>query len=57
MVLVDFEEQLVPAIEDHATRMDDAHWARYVRGPFSWQRFTNWWIARRWVIPRDPRRE
>lgn len=36
---------------------DDGYWAAFVRAPFTWQRFTNWWIARRWIIPRDPRKE
>jgi len=56
VVQVDFEEQLGPAIEAHTELMDDAYWARFVRKPFTWQRFTTWWAARRWVMPRDPRR-
>lgn len=37
--------------------MDDIYWARQVYAkPFTWQRYLNWWVARRWLIPRDVRR-
>lgn len=49
----DFEDQL----RESVARMDDAYWARYVMRPFTWQRYINWWIARRWVRPRDIRKE
>lgn len=39
------------------SKMDDAYWARFVRQPFTWQRFTIWWVARRWIRPRDIRRD
>lgn len=42
--------------EDQA-RWDDAYWLRVANGPFSWQRFLNWWVARRWVRPRDITKE
>lgn len=48
----DEEEELA----EHLARVDDAYWAEYVRRPFAWQRLTNWWLARRWVVPRDIRR-
>lgn len=41
------------AMHEAQARMDDAYWARFIRGPFSWSRFTTWWVARRWVRPRD----
>lgn len=46
---IDFEEST-------ATR-DDGFWS-YIAfaAPFSWQWFLNWWIARRFVVPRDVRR-
>ena len=44
------------ALADSQARQQDAYWARYVRGPYSPQRFINWWVARRWIIPRDIRR-
>lgn len=44
------------SVEDSRAHQDDAWWARYVRGAYSPQRFLNWWIARRWVVPRDIRR-
>jgi hypothetical protein len=37
--------------------LDDIRWAYIVvRKPFTWQRFLNWWVARRYVQPRDVRR-
>lgn len=40
-----------------AGRMDDLYWARRVwQEPFSWALFYHWWVARRWLIPRDVRR-
>lgn len=40
-----------------AAFMDDIYWARQAWGkPFTWQRFTDWWAARRYVVPRDVRR-
>lgn len=35
---------------------DDAFWSYMaVMAPFSWQLFLNWWVARRYVQPRDVR--
>ena len=45
------------ALDDHIARMDDAYWARFVRQPFSWNRFTIWWVARRWIRPRNIQKE
>lgn len=45
------------AMDDFTALGDDAYWARFVRGPFSWSRFMTWWVARRWVIPRDITKE
>ncbi len=49
-------EDFEASFADSQARMQDAYWARYVRGPYTPQRFINWWIARRWIIPRDIRR-
>lgn len=36
---------------------DDLKWAWFVfKGRFAWQRFLNWWVARRYVSPRDLRK-
>jgi hypothetical protein len=43
--------------DDFVARADDAFWAAFIRRPFSWQQYTTWWVARRWVIPRDIRKE
>lgn len=45
------------ALDDSRSRQDDAWWAAYIRAPFTPQRYLNWWVARRWVIPRDIRKE
>lgn len=46
---VDFDESLA--------RQDDVYWAwAALRARFTWQLFLNWWVARRYVAPRDVRR-
>jgi hypothetical protein len=44
-------------LDESLSRVDDRYWAYevFVR-PFTWQRFLNWWAARRYVQPRDVRR-
>lgn len=44
------------ALDDSTSRHDDAYWARFVAAPFTWRRYSEWWVARRWVVPRDVRR-
>jgi hypothetical protein len=44
------------AIDNSISRQQDAYWAHYIRLPYTPQRFINWWVARRWIIPRDIRR-
>lgn len=47
----------MPAIiEDQTAEMDDAYWRVFVVKTFTWLRFWNWWVARRWVEPRDIRK-
>jgi hypothetical protein len=55
-VVTSDEEDLEVALDDFTARQDDGYWARFVRRPYTPQRFIAWWIARRWVIPRDIRR-
>lgn len=43
-------------IDEAVTRLDDGYWLRFVEAPFSWRRFLQWWVARRWVEPRDIRK-
>lgn len=45
-----------PGLADSLARRDDADWAWLVAQPYTPQRFLNWWVARRWVVPRDVRR-
>lgn len=45
-------------LEEFAARQDDVYWSRVAWGPWrGWQAFTNWWVSRRWVIPRDIRKQ
>lgn len=50
-------EGVEASLDDSRARQDDAWWARFVRGPFAWSRFMQWWVARRWVVPRDVRKQ
>lgn len=45
------------AVERQISTLDDAYWWRIIHGPFSWQLFTSWWVARRYVMPRDIRKD
>jgi hypothetical protein len=44
------------ALADGLSRYDDRAWSWYITRPFTWQQFTNWWVSRRWVRPRDIRK-
>jgi hypothetical protein len=51
------EDGFLPeAFEEAGARMDDAYWLRVSQRPLTPQRFLDWWVARRWVVPRDVRR-
>jgi len=42
---------------ENVGRYEDGYWYFYAwRKPFTWQNFLNWWIARRYIVPRDVRR-
>ena len=43
-------------IAEGTARSDDAYWLRFVRRPVTPQRFVDWWVARRFVVPRDVRK-
>lgn len=46
------------ALAESTARVDDARWLHFALGPWrGWQAFLNWWIARRWVMPRDVRKQ
>ena len=55
-ILPEFDHEVQPAIFDLEERLDDSIWARRIRLPFTWQRFINWWVCRRWLQPRDVRK-
>lgn len=58
VIAVVMDDRPLPVhLRETLARRDDAFWAAYVRRPFTWQRYLNWWVARRWVIPRDIRRQ
>ena len=54
--LTEEEGELQHELDAAQSAYDDRLWSFYVTQPFSWQRFTNWWAARRWVKPRDIRK-
>lgn len=56
---VEYPEQVDASLADWRAKADDAYWESVVHGalPFSWQLYTEWWVARRWITPRDPRKE
>jgi hypothetical protein len=49
-------DDVVPALGRAQALIDDRYWSRHVTLPFTWQRFMDWWVSRRWVVPRDVRR-
>lgn len=51
-----YEEEIPEQVDAWLTHREDLYWARFILGPFHWQRFQTWWIARRWVQPRDIRK-
>lgn len=57
VVFPETNEELPEQIIEYQGRMDDAYWSYQLRRPFSWSLYRRWWIARRWVIPRDIRKE
>jgi hypothetical protein len=53
VIFPDSEEDIPKQVEEYATRVDSARWGYAVRTrPFSWAWYREWWIARRWVLPR-----
>lgn len=56
LISVEDGEDFAAALADSTARNDDAYWRHFIALPFTWQRFTNWWVARRWVRPRDIRK-
>lgn len=56
-IFPEFDEDVGPALEDFSATLDDIYWARFVREWHGWRGVSRWWIARRWVRPRDVRRE
>jgi len=45
--------------DDQLAKLDDSIWSRMVFGrayPFTWRMFLMWWVARRWIEPRDVRK-
>ena len=45
------------AWDEYTARVDDTYWAWATRyRTFTWMEFTHWWVARRWLTPRDVRK-
>lgn len=58
VALPETNDDVVTILEDYQTHADDAWWAVEIRHwPFSWGRYRHWWIARRWLVPRDIQKE
>lgn len=56
VIYAEHDELVEESLDDSEARWQDAFWAREIRRPFTWQRWLNWWIARRWLVPRDIRK-
>ena len=56
VVQVDYDEDFSWAVEEFDGRADDAYWEHFARQQFTWDRFYEWWVARRWLVPRDVRK-
>lgn len=55
---VEHTESIPAALAEQTARLDDAFWARFARRLWvTPQGFVNWWIARRWAVPRDITKE
>lgn len=50
------EGDLQRELDGAMSAYDDRLWSFQVTQPFTWQGFLNWWVARRWVLPRDIRK-
>jgi len=57
VISVEHAGKLEEGIADVQAKLDDVFWTKFIALPFSWPRFHTWWVARRWVIPRDIRKE
>ena len=57
VVFPDATDDIPVMLMSYGARMDDARWAWAIRRPFSWPLFWSWWVARRWIVPRDIRKE
>lgn len=44
-------------LEESVARQDDVFWQQFSRRWSGWQGYLNWWVARRWIIPRDRKKE
>jgi hypothetical protein len=54
--MADTEEELAAGMASAVARMDDAFWAARIRRPFTWQGYLDWFVSRRWLMPRDVRK-
>lgn len=55
VIFPEFEEDIGPAFIRAGAAIDDAYWLRFVNTWQDWSGFLKWWIARRWIMPTDPR--
>jgi hypothetical protein len=52
-ISVEDEAAIEAALDDDLAWSDDAYWRRFVDRRFTWERYMTWWVARRFVVPRD----
>ena len=57
VAMTDSFSSFAQSLEQGTAQMDDLYWWSVAYGPFSWRMFYQWWIARRWVMPRDVRKQ
>lgn len=50
------ERDVPEGYDAYTATVDDLWWSHFVRRSFTWPSFYRWWVARRWVRPRDVRR-
>lgn len=57
LIDTDDQDEMEKAVYETESRYEDAYWNRVAwRRPFSWSVFAAWWVARRWIVPRDVRK-
>lgn len=56
VIFPDTEEEIERSLVSYRVEMDNAYWERFTQEWRGWAGFRHWWIARRWIMPSDPRK-